>query len=149
MDAHEITFEVPGQPVPQPRARISTRGGFARGYTPKGHPIHGYRQAIELTARTNGWQQGPTDGPVAVEIDCYLERPASHMTKAWKVRPSAPAFPRRVDVDNLSKGILDAITDAGTLWLDDDQVVDQHIRKHYAQPGSKGRTIVTVRRLPP
>lgn len=149
MDATEITFEVPGQPVPQPRPRVSTRGGFARAYTPKGHAVHAYREAIELLARTNGWRQGPAEGPVAVEIDCYLERPASHLTKSVKVRPAAPAFPGRVDVDNLAKAVLDAITTAGTLWGDDDQVVELVVRKHYAQPAARGRTIVTVRRLPP
>lgn len=149
MDSSEITFEVPGQPVPQPRPRVSTRGGFARAYTPKGHAIHAYREAIELLARTNGWRQGPTQCPVAVEIDCYLERPASHVTKAGEVRSSAPTYPGRSDVDNLAKAVLDAITDAGTLWRDDDQVVDLHVRKHYARPQAGGRTIVTVRRLPP
>lgn len=149
MEAHEITFEVPGQPVPQPRARISTRGGFARAYTPKGHAIHGYREAVQLLAKTNGWPDGPATGPVAVEIDCYLERPASHVTKAGEVRSSAPTYPGRSDVDNLAKAVLDAITDAGTLWGDDDQVVELVVRKAYARPQAGGRTIVTVRRLPP
>ena len=149
MDSSEITFEVPGQPVPQPRPRVSTRGGFARAYTPKGHAIHAYREAIELLARTNGWRQGPTQGPVAVEIDCYFDRPASHLTKSVKVRPAAPSFPGRVDVDNLAKAVLDAITTAGTIWADDDQVLELVIRKHYARPQAGGRTIVTVRRLPP
>ena len=27
-----ITFHIEGQPVPQPRARVSSRGGFARAY---------------------------------------------------------------------------------------------------------------------
>ena len=149
MDANEITFEVPGQPVPQPRARISTMGGFARAYTPKGHAIHAYREAVRLLATTNGWREGPATGPVAVEIDCYLERPASHVTKAGEVRSSAPTYPGRSDVDNLAKAVLDAITDAGTLWGDDDQVVELVVRKAYARPQAGGRTIVTVRRLPP
>lgn len=149
METSEITFEIQGQPVPQPRPRVSTRGGFARAYTPKGHAIHGYRQAVELLAKTNGWREGPAAGPVSVEIDCYLQRPPSHLTKAGEVRPSAPAWPGRCDVDNLAKAVLDAITDAGTLWADDDQVVELVVRKQYARRGAAGRTIVTVRRLPP
>jgi Holliday junction resolvase RusA-like endonuclease len=149
MDAHEITFEVPGQPVPQPRPRVSTRGGFARAYVPKAHAIHAYREAVRLLATTNGWRDGAATGPVAVEIDCYLERPVSHLTKAGEVRSSAPKYPGRSDVDNLAKAVLDAITDAGTLWQDDDQVVELVVRKAYARPLAGGRTIVTVRRPPP
>lgn len=148
MDATEITFEVPGPPVPQPRPRVSTRGGFARAYTPKGHGIHAYREAVELLATSSGWAEGPTDGPMAVEIDAYFPRPPSHLNRAGDVKPAAPARPR-ADVDNLAKGVLDAITDSRAFWLDDDQVVELVIRKGYARPGAGGRTIITVRRLPP
>ena len=29
-----VCFTVLGEPVPQPRPRVSTRGGFARAYVP-------------------------------------------------------------------------------------------------------------------
>jgi Holliday junction resolvase RusA-like endonuclease len=51
-----VTFTVPGDPVPQPRPRVSTAGGFARAYVPKGHAIHGYRQAVAIAARAAGLQ---------------------------------------------------------------------------------------------
>ena len=127
---------------------MSTRGGFARAYTPAKHPIHVYREAIRLLATSSGWTGGPTDGPVAVEIDCYFERPPSHLTKAGEPRPKAPRWPR-ADVDNVAKAVLDAITDSGAFWGDDDQVLELAVRKGYARPGGGGRTIVTVRRLPP
>lgn len=149
MDATEITFEIPGQPVPQPRHRVSTRGGFGRAYIPARHPIHIYRQAVALVATSSGWTAGPTDGPVAVEIDCYFERPPSHLTKQGEPRATAPRIPPKSDVDNLAKGILDAITDSAAFWSDDDQVVELIVRKAYSRPGTGGRTIVTVRRLPP
>ena len=145
MEPKEITFEVPGAPVPQPRPRISTWGGRGRAYVPAGQAIHAYRQAIELVAKTAGWASGPAVGPVAVEIDAWFPRPASHLTKAGTVRPAAPGWPCRADVDNVGKAILDAITDSGAFWQDDDQVVELVIRKSYARPGSPGRTIVTVR----
>ena len=149
MEDREITFEVPGQPVPQPRPRVSTRGGFGRAYTPKGHAIHAYREAIRLVAKSAAWESGPADSPIAVEIDCYFGRPPSHLTKSVQVRPEAPKLPTKADVDNLAKGILDAITDSGAFWQDDDQVAELIVRKAYALPGAEGRTIVTVRRLPP
>lgn len=149
MQDSEITFEVPGQPVPQPRARVSTRGGFARAYTPKDHAIHAYREAIRLIAVSTAWESGPVAGPVAVEIDCYFARPPSHLGRGGAVKGSAPPWPTRADCDNLAKGILDAITDSGAFWADDDQVVELVARKAFARPGTPGRTIVTVRRLPP
>lgn len=149
MEDREITFEVPGQPVPQPRPRVSTGGGFGRAYTPKGHAIHAYREAIRLVAKTAAWESGPVDSPIAVEIDCYFGRPASHLGRGGQVKATAPRWPARVDCDNLAKGILDAITDSESFWSDDDQVLELIVRKMFARPGQAGRTIVTVRRLPP
>jgi Holliday junction resolvase RusA-like endonuclease len=149
MEDREITFEVPGQPVPQPRPRVSTRGGFGRAYTPKGHAIHGFREAIQLVAKATAWAAGPTSDPVGVEVDCYFQRPPSHLARNGEPKATAPLIPPKSDVDNLAKGILDAITDSGAFWRDDQQVVELIVRKRYARPGSGGRTIVTVRRLPP
>lgn len=146
MDA--ITFTVPGPPVPQPRPKISTWGGRGRAYVEARHPIHAYRQAIVLAATVaarGGWTRA--DGPVVLEVETIMQRPPSHLTKAGEPRPSAPAYPPRCDWDNLGKGVADAITDSGAVWLDDDQVVDGRVRKRYAARGEQARTVVTVRRL--
>lgn len=145
MDA--ITFTIPGPPVPQPRPKISTWGGRGRAYVEKGHPIHAYRQAVELAAKIaarGGWKQ--TDGPVELEILAIFARPPSHLTKTGEPRSTAPAFPPRCDWDNLGKGVADAITNSGALWVDDDQVVDGRVRKRYAEKGEPARTVVAVRR---
>lgn len=147
-ESSEITFEVHGLPVPQPRPRVAVRGGFARGYTEATHAIHVYRAAIVLVARTKGWSSGPTTGPARVEIDALFQRPPSHLKRNGELKAKARRWPGKADVDNLAKGILDAITDAGSFWIDDDQVVELLIRKAYAPPGAPGRTIVTVRREP-
>lgn len=144
----EITFEVSGEPVPQPRVRVSTWGGRGRAYVPKEHPVHAYREAIVLVARTAGWIAGPTDGPVAVEILASFKRPPSHMTKSGTPRASAPRWPGRADVDNVAKAVLDAITTSAAFWRDDDQVVELRVSKGYSELPA-GRTIVSVRRLAP
>lgn len=144
MEPVEQTWEVLGQPVPQPRPRF-TRAGIA--YTPAGHPIKKYREQIRLTAKNNGWPDGSTDGPYAVEIDWFFARPPSHLTAAGKVKKNARQFPSRADVDNLSKAVLDAITDSQAIWRDDDQVVRLWVFKTYAEPGMPPRTLVTIRRL--
>lgn len=137
-----ITFEVPGQPVPQPRPRVSTIGGRGRAYVPAKHAIHSYRQAVQLVATTSGWEAGPTDDSLAVWVDWYFERPKSHYT-AKGLSKRARKRPRG-DADNLLKGVLDAITDSGAFWVDDDQVVETHTSKRYA---AEARTIITVGRL--
>lgn len=138
----EWTFTVPGQPVPQPRVRVSTRGGFARAYVPGKHPIHAYRQAVQLAApKTLGH---PSTAAYQLEVEAVFARPKSHLSRAG-VKPSAPRFPPKCDWDNLGKGVCDALT--GILWPDDDQVVDGRVRKRYAEPGEQAHTTVTVRRL--
>ena len=134
-----IKLEIPGQPVPQPRPRVSTRGGFARAYTPKGHAIHAYRQAIQLLARGQGEQ---LVGAVELEVEAVFARPASHWRK-HDVKPDAPPWPR-ADGDNLLKGVADALTDAG-VWADDVQVVTWHIHKRWAARYEHARTLITVR----
>lgn len=102
-----VTFIVPGEPVPQPRPRVSTRGGFARAYVPSRHPVHAYREAIATAAKAAGVVR--TSEPMCVAIDAVFARPRSHMRKAG-VRPDAPKLPRP-DVDNIAKAVLDALQD--------------------------------------
>lgn len=128
------TFTVEGDPVPQPRPRVSTRGGFARAYVPKTHPVHAYRQAIAAAARGAGLTA--TGEPLNVVIDAVFARPKSHMRKTG-VKPDAPRLPRP-DVDNIGKAVLDALQD---VVGDDTCVARLVVEKSY---GSKGRTTVRV-----
>jgi Holliday junction resolvase RusA-like endonuclease len=129
-----ITFSVPGDPVPQPRPRVSTAGGFARAYVPKDHPIHAYRQAVAVAARAAGVLQAT--GPVSIIIDAVFARPKSHMNKGG-VKPKAPALPRP-DVDNISKGVLDALK---SVMGDDTNVGRLLVEKTW---GTEGRTTVRI-----
>jgi len=129
-----ITFSVPGDPVPQPRPRVSTAGGFARAYVPKDHPIHAYRQAVAVAARAAGVVEA--DGPVSVIIDAVFARPKSHLNKSG-VKPTAPALPRP-DVDNLGKAVLDALQD---VMGDDTNVSRLLVEKSW---GTEGRTTVRI-----
>lgn len=139
----DIVLTIPGQPVPQPRPRISTQGGFGRAYVPSKHPIHVYRQAVQLVAKSLGTK--PADGSFEVEIEAVFARPASHWTKTGLSKSAKPRPP--CDWDNVAKGVQDAITDAGTVWHDDDQVVDGRCRKRYADRDEPARTIIRIRRL--
>ena len=129
-----ITFSVFGDPVPQPRPRVSTAGGFARAYVPAKHPVHAYRQAVAAAARAAGLTE--TGEPLNVVIDAVFGRPKSHMTKAG-VKPTAPTLPRP-DVDNLGKAVLDALQE---VMGDDTNVSRLVIEKSY---GQEARTTVRI-----
>jgi Holliday junction resolvase RusA-like endonuclease len=131
---HAVTFTVAGQPVPQPRPRVSTAGGFARAYVPGKHPVHAYREAIAAAARGAGLTA--TGESMNVVIDAVFERPKSHMRKAG-VKPDAPKLPRP-DVDNIAKAVLDALQDV----MGDDSLVGRLVvEKSY---GTEARTTVRV-----
>lgn len=129
-----ITFTVPGQPVPQPRPCVSTRGGFARAYVPSRHPVHEYRTLIAAAARDAGLTD--TGEPLNVVIDAVFQRPKSHMRKAG-VKPDAPKLPRP-DVDNIGKAVLDALQD---VMGDDTNVFRLVVEKSY---GAEARTVVRI-----
>jgi Holliday junction resolvase RusA-like endonuclease len=131
---HAVSFTVAGQPVPQPRPRVSTAGGFARAYVPGKHPVHAYREAIAAAARGAGLTA--TGEPLNVVIDAVFERPKSHLRKAG-VKPDAPKLPRP-DVDNIAKAVLDALQDV----MGDDSLVGRLVvEKSY---GPEARTTVRV-----
>lgn len=129
-----ITFSVPGDPVPQPRPRVSTRGGFARAYVPAKHPVHAYRQALAEAARAAGVTE--SGKPLNVVIDAVFVRPKSHMLKGG-VRLNAPALPRP-DVDNIAKAVLDALQD---VIGDDSAVARLVVEKSYDK---EARTTVRI-----
>lgn len=130
-----IAFKVPGDPVPQPRPRVSTRGGFSRAYVPSTHAVHPYRQAVALAAKAAGCEPHPE--PVNVVIDFVFGRPKSHLRKSG-VRAHAPQLPR-ADLDNMAKAVLDSLN--GVAWIDDSQVARLVVEKSYA---AEGRTTVRI-----
>lgn len=137
----EWTFTVPGQPIPQPRPRVSTRGGFARAYVPAKHPIHVYRQSVTLSATA---AKMPTvEGPCELTVEAVFGRPASHMRKSGLAN-TAPAYPGHScgDCDNIAKGVADSLP-----FADDTAIVRWLLSKRYAEPGEPAHTVVTVRRL--
>lgn len=146
----EIRVEIPGNAVPQPRAR-STRGG--RMYTPD-NGIVAYKQAASLLvtaeARRLGFAYSETDA-FLIDVECVFQRPPSHLKASGDLRASAPAWPFYGvgDWDNLAKGVQDSLKGLRVIWKDDAQVVDGRGRKRYAARGEPARTIVTIRRLPP
>lgn len=128
-----ITFSVLGDPVPQPRVRVSTRGGFARAYVPSKHPVHAYRDALLREALACGLTL--ISEPIEVIVDAVFKRPKSHLTKRG-VKATAPALPR-ADVDNVGKAVLDSLKSV----FDDTLVRRLIVEKSW---GDEARTTVRV-----
>jgi Holliday junction resolvase RusA-like endonuclease len=132
-----VTFIVDGDPVPQPRPRVSTRGGYGRAYVPAKHPVHQFRARVAHAAKAAGLTE--TASPVAVTIEARFGRPRSHYRKAG-VKPTAPALPRP-DCDNLAKAVLDGLQD---VLGDDTRVARLTVTKAWGVAGSTSVTIATA-----
>ncbi len=148
-----IEFFVPGKPIPQPRPKVSTRGGFARAYVDRKHPVHAWREAVasEAQAFMAGAKMVPISTAICLDLSLILPRPKSHYgtgRNATKVKRSAPVFPAvKPDCDNLAKAIQDALD--GVLWVDDALIVELQVSKRYVEGGDtpldKAGALVRVR----
>lgn len=120
------TFTIDLEPVSASRPRV---GKFGTYYDAK-YKAWLAMAPMVIRHRTRGVE--PFTGPVSVAIDVVCSRP-----KTTKLAAPKP------DVDNYSKGVLDAITHAG-LWTDDSLVVDMRVRKAWARKGEEGFVRVRI-----
>jgi Holliday junction resolvase RusA-like endonuclease len=128
---------IPGEPIAQPRVKVSTKGGFARAYTERGHPIHAYKQAIRLAYVNAGGEV--LEGPVSIKIVCWFDRPKSHSKKRRQQQEPKTTKP---DLDNVGKAILDALNEIA--YNDDGQVFMLTIAKWYVGPCDSAGTMIEV-----
>lgn len=131
----QVSFTVPGKPVPQPRQRVARNG---RMYYPD-NGIRLYRRNVELAASAVVKQ--PFTDPVRLRVFFIFERPPSHFTKQGTLTKAAKAkqIPGRGDVSNLLKGLEDALN--GLAWTDDALIATVEATKLY---GSETRTEVVI-----
>lgn len=135
-----IEFDLAGAPVAKGRARITTRGGFARAYTPEKT-----RKAEEsLIARAIRFAPAePLAGPLAVALTFVFAVPESWSRKKREAALRCELHhTTKPDVDNVVKSTLDALQ--GVFFLDDKQIVQLEVRKSY---GAVPMTRVTIEEL--
>ena len=126
---------VKGAAKPQGSKRgFVTKTGKVAMVEMSGTPLKNWRQAVTWVIRGEAAKQKweLSEGPVNVKIEFYLHRPKKPKHKEPAVRP---------DLDKLARAVLDALTDAKTVWLDDSQVTRLYCEKHYARPGGEGVSI--------
>ncbi len=132
----QIKFTVYARPEPQGSARgFVYQGVFDKRpraiITTSNKKLKPYRQELTHTVQAAMQEAGvkapmaEKHVPVSVVLDFYLERPQSIPKKRQfiVVKP---------DLDKLVRSTLDALT--GNLFLDDAQVVELSVRKHYGVP---------------
>lgn len=127
-----MIIKVLGDPAPQGSKRVFN----GRVVEAAGQKLKVWRKAIaEACHNLLTEEHSLLLGPVRVEVDFYLLRPAS--VKATK-RPF-PIVPP--DLDKLARGLLDGIGQSEVIWGDDSQVVELVARKHYADDRAPGADI--------
>lgn len=116
-------FFLPIDPMPAPRPRCVSRGGFASSYNPKEYTVWKEQAALLISDAVGPME--PVAGDLVVTLTVQRLRP-----KTSKLTRPAP------DVDNFGKAVLDAITDSGRIWLDDKQVATLIVTKQWGpEPG--------------
>jgi Holliday junction resolvase RusA-like endonuclease len=142
-----IAFHVPAVPVAQPRPRSRVfvdKGGNPRtqNYTPTRHPVNVFKAAAQQAFATE-YDGPPLEGPLAVTLVFVLPRPGG---KVWKMKPMLRYWhAKRPDIDNLSKAIMDALSDLA--WRDDAQVCDISASKVVAAGDEQPHVEVGIERL--
>lgn len=133
-----VSFTVDGPPVAKGRPKFTTRGGFARSYTPQ--KTRAYEDLIRCAALEAMGGKDLLEGHLTMTVTAYVAMPKafSKLKRAdaidGLIRPTT-----RPDADNIAKAALDGCN--SILFRDDAQVTDLIVRKRYsAQP----RLTITV-----
>lgn len=134
-----LDFIVPGNPVGKGRPRVTTRGGYARAYTP-----NKTKEWEKKAASLAHWRSPPHEGKVEVIFYAVKTRPRDLCRRKdpsgliWRdVKP---------DIDNVAKCILDALVMAGVL-KDDTQVVSLMGKNLFSGKDRKPFTHIVVKEV--
>ena len=123
-----IHLIVPGEAVPQGRARFSSKNGFVRTYDPKNSSRY---KAFVRAVANQIMKQPPLEGPLVMMVDVHRGVP-----KSWRPKQKEQALAgfikptSKPDCSNYLKGIEDALN--GVAYLDDSQLVLVIVRKKYS-----------------
>ena len=126
----ELTFEI--EPKAVQSARFFRRGAAICSFQPQ--KVVDYKKNLRIQA-INQLPQGfqPFNEPLMLQAEIAFAPPQSMRKRDYKRMVDGEVIPKatRPDVDNLTKGLFDAMNKV--LWVDDALVVDYHIRKRYAE----------------
>lgn len=130
-----ISLRVFGDPAPQGSKKV-VRGRLIEA----SKKLKPWRAAIEKACQPYA-NENIHLGPVRLEVDFYLPRPASVKTTGKNAR-LLPIVPP--DCDKLVRAVGDGIGQSGYIWGDDSQVVEILARKFYADNEEPGALIKII-----
>ena len=140
-DAVEFTVLGRPQPAGSKRAFMIRKGGKPTGVavTDDAKRSRPWKDSVAAAAHEYLNGRPPLTGPLQLEVDFYLARPAGHFGTGRNrdiVRPAAPRFPAvRPDATKLVRAVEDALT--GLVWRDDAQVVIQTVPQARRAPRAR------------
>lgn len=137
----EITRRVYGMPKAQPRPRaFAPKSGKARVYDP-GTAEH-WKGQVALAFQDCSDQR--LSGPLEIRMTFLIARPVRLMKKSddYGMIPHT----MKPDIDNLSKAVMDTLTQIG-LWEDDKQVVKITAEKYYHGKASRPGALISIAEL--
>ena len=120
-----------GTPKPQPRVKAVRRGAHVGVYTPSS--ADEWRDTVKRGLNRHAGKN--IEGAFAVKLSFFLKRPKAHFRTgrfSHILREDAPEYHTyKVDVDNLSKLVLDVMTKIA-YFKDDSQVTLLYVTKAWA-----------------
>jgi Holliday junction resolvase RusA-like endonuclease len=127
-----MEIRIYGDPAPQGSKRVFN----GRIVEASGNKLKIWRKAIAAACQNLvSEEHSLLLGPVRVEVEFYLPRPAS-VTIKKRALPIVPP-----DLDKLLRGLLDGIGQSEVIWGDDSQVVQIDAVKLYADETESGATV--------
>jgi len=127
-----MEIRIYGDPAPQGSKRVFN----GRVVEAAGQKLKIWRKAIAAACQNLVTEEHSLLlGPVRVEVEFYLPRPAS-VTQKKRPLPIGPP-----DLDKLLRGLLDGIGQSEVIWGDDSQIVEISARKFYADDRETGAVI--------
>lgn len=120
----KVMMKIYGEPVAKGRPRFTRQG---RAYTPA--KTKGYEDEIKSIALGAMAGREPLETPVAAYVYITYAIPESYSKKRKADCLEGRERPKKNDIDNVCKAILDACN--GIVYLDDKQVCDLHATKRF------------------
>jgi len=123
--ASELSFTVPGVPIPQGSKRLGRHGTRFVVLDDNDAKLRPWRRAVALVARQAARRTDtcPWDGPVLLALTFVMPRPK---TAAKRLLPHV-----KPDLSKLIRAVEDSLTEGG-VWTDDSRVVAISATKRYA-----------------
>ena len=125
----EMYLVIFGVPIGKGRPRVTTRGGFARAYTPQ-------RTAnYESLVVDSYYKQIPSryqlEGPIEASIEAYFPIPSGTSKKnKLLMLDNKIMHTHKPDIDNIEKSVLDALNEKA--YKDDSLIVRVKAEKFYS-----------------